>query len=138
MPRLVRKPSVTTAALKSDLSPPDTFDGPIDEVVLEIDYQIIEHFSKHLYGSPNRAIEELVSNGFDAFAREVHVYVPGPICPSHVVVWDDGDSMDVHGLKGMWRIASSPKVAVGRVARGPKGAQRQMIGKFGIGKLASY
>ncbi len=110
----------------------------VDEVVLEIDYKIIEHFSKHLYGSPNRAIEELVTNGFDAFAHEVRVWVPGPKSPASVIVWDDGDSMDIGGLKGLWHIAASPKLDLGRVARGPRGAERAMIGKFGIGKLASY
>jgi hypothetical protein len=109
----------------------------VDEVVLNIDYQIIEHFSRYLYGSPNKAVEELVSNGFDAFAARVFVYLPGQFCADHVVVWDDGWSMDAGGLKDLWLIASSPKGSVGRVARGPRG-ERKMIGKFGIGKLASY
>ena len=51
----------------------------VDEVVLQVDYQIIEHFSENLYDSPNKAIEELVANGFDAFATAVHVYHAGPI-----------------------------------------------------------
>lgn len=124
---------------KARKSHPDaTLGTRVDEVSIDIDYQIIEHFSKHLYGSPNKAVEELVSNGFDAFAGEVRVYVPGPLCPAHVVVWDDGASMDTAGLKGLWLIASSPKTAVGRVARGPQGTEREMIGKFGIGKLAAY
>ena len=47
--------------------------------------------------------------------------------------------MDIEGLKGLWKIASSPKQKIpDRVARGPNGEQRKLIGKFGIGKLASY
>lgn len=109
----------------------------VDTLILDIDYHIIEHFSKHLYSSPNKAIEELVCNGFDAWATEVRVYLPGRFTRNHVLVIDDGFSMDIGGLKTLWHIADSPKVGE-RVAVGPKGEQRRMIGKFGIGKLASY
>lgn len=111
----------------------------VDEVSLDIDYEIIEHFSQHLYGSPNKAIEELVVNGFDAFATWVHVFLPGRYTPEKVVVWDNGTSMGIEELKGLWKIASSPKQKLpGRIARGPRGQTRRLIGKFGIGKLASY
>jgi hypothetical protein len=109
----------------------------VDTLVLDIDYHIIEHFSKHLYSSPNKAIEELVCNGFDAWATEVRVYLPGRFTLNHVLVIDDGQSMDIGGLKTLWHIADSPKVGE-RIAIGPNGQQRRMIGKFGIGKLASY
>ena len=111
---------------------------PVDKVSLEIDYQIIEHFSKYLYGSPNKAIEELVANSFDAFATEVHVFFRSQYVSEKVIVWDDGSSMDVGGLKALWQIANSPKNAEpSRINRGPS-SERKMIGKFGIGKLASY
>ena len=109
----------------------------VDDVVLTVDYQIIEHFSKHLYGSPNKAIEELVANGFDAFATQVHVFTPGRYTNSRVIVWDNGQSMDVEGLKKLWWIARSPK-ANGQRIEEQNGHQRKIIGKFGIGKLASY
>lgn len=110
---------------------------PVDKVILDIDYQIIEHFSRHLYGSANKAIEELVANGFDAYAERVFVYLPGAFTTEYVVVWDDGWSMGVEALKSLWLIAASPKEVMGRVAKGSRGP-RNMIGKFGIGKLASY
>lgn len=109
-----------------------------ESVSLEIDYQIIEHFSKYLYGSPNKAIEELVANSFDAYASAVHVFLTSNFMSQKVAVWDDGTSMDAAGLKGLWQIANSPKKEDGaRIARGPQG-DRRIIGKFGIGKLASY
>lgn len=43
-----------------------------EDVVVEVDYAIIRHFSEHLYGSPNKAVEELVSNSYDALARQCH------------------------------------------------------------------
>jgi len=111
----------------------------VDTVNINIDYAIVKHFSEHLYSSPNKAIEELVSNGFDAFATRCYVYVPGEHVQNRVIVWDDGLSMDTLGLQAMWQIARSPKEALGgdRIASNGQ-QQRAVIGKFGIGKLASY
>jgi hypothetical protein len=111
----------------------------VDKVVLEIDYAIIEHFSRHLYGSPNKAIEELVANAFDAMAKDVFVYVPGAQVIDRVLVWDDGLSMDQEAMKKLWWIARSPKMeSEDRRASASGLEDRLMIGKFGIGKLASY
>lgn len=109
----------------------------IDKIVLTVDNRIIEHFSRNLYESPYKAIEELVVNGFDAFAESVRVYTPGPFVTDKVLVWDNGSSMSVEGLKQLWWIANSPKNNENRtISRNNK--RRQVIGKFGIGKLASY
>ena len=43
-----------------------------DQINVEISFQIIALFSEGLYSSPNKAIEELVSNAFDADATCVH------------------------------------------------------------------
>lgn len=113
---------------------------PVDTVKIDIDYAIIKHFSEHLYSSPNKAIEELVSNGFDALATLCYVYVPGDHVQGRVLVWDNGLSMDPAGLQAMWQIARSPKdesFGKDRVNQA-EGRRRAMIGKFGIGKLASY
>ena len=110
---------------------------PVDQVRLNIYYDIIEHFSEHTYGLPEKAIEELVVNGYDAFAKIVGVWLPGKWTSERYVVWDDGLSMDADGLKDMWQIANSPKRGETRtIERG--GEEREVIGKFGIGKLASY
>ena len=109
----------------------------VDEVVLQVDYQIIEHFSERLYDSPNKAVEELVANSFDAFATEARVFTPGPYTANRVIVWDNGESMDVEGLKQLWWIAKSPKLNGDRIEE-REGRTRKIIGKFGIGKLASY
>ena len=115
----------------------DGLGSVVGEVVLQVDYQIIEHFSEHLYDSPNKAVEELVANGFDAFATEVRVFTPGPYTTERVIVWDNGESMDVQGLKQLWWIAKSPK-SNGAREEERDGKTRKLIGKFGIGKLASY
>ena len=110
----------------------------IDKVQLGIDYHIIEHFSKHLYSSPNKAIEELVVNGYDAGAHVVRAFLPGEFT-KNLIVWDDGVSMDTNGLKSLWKVADSPKNSdENRLISLTGGEQRKVIGKFGIGKIASY
>ena len=49
-----------------------------------------------------------------------------------ITVFDNGVSMDESGLRELWHIAFSPKTN-SRIQHG-----RQMVGKFGIGKLATY
>ena len=120
-----------------ELVQPEGLGRVVGTVVLQVDYQIIEHFSEHLYDSPNKAVEELVANSFDAFATKVCVFTPGPYTVDRVIVWDNGDSMDVKGLKELWWIAKSPKVDGDRMKE-RDGRKRKIIGKFGIGKLASY
>jgi len=104
-------------------------------IPVSISYRIIELFSAGLYSSPNKALEELVANSYDALAQCVHVVIPENINASDAVIWvaDDGTSMDEAGLFELWQIASSRKREVGR-----ESPTRPAIGRFGIGKLASY
>jgi len=105
----------------------------IDEIPVEISYRIIELFSAGLYSSPNKAFEELVSNSYDAGASKVCVYVPIDKSLPESVLWvcDNGESMGKDDLKQFWKIGSSNK-------RESENANRLVIGKFGIGKLATY
>ncbi len=91
-------------------------------------------FSENLYRSPNKAFEELISNSWDAGAKAVHVVIPEDLAATDATVWvlDDGQSMDVDGLRALWTVAESPK------RKAPPTAGRAPIGKFGIGKLATY
>ena len=107
----------------------------VDTIPVQLSYQIIKHFSAGLYSSPNKAIEELVSNSYDAWARTVHVILPDDISAPHATIWvlDDGQSMDVDGFRELWKIGESTKRDPGRESQ-----ERPPIGKFGIGKLATY
>ena len=108
---------------------------PID---VRLSYEIISLFSEGLYQSPHKAIEELVSNSFDAGAQNVYVILPrstpdvkGP--EDSLWVIDDGTGMDELGFESLWKVAKSNK------SDGAKGARdRYPIGQFGIGKLAAY
>jgi hypothetical protein len=129
--------------MDQSLNRPDDLGKDIDTVFVDIDYEIIDHFSSHLYQSPNKAIEELIVNSFDAFATQVRVFIPGEQISARVLVWDNGESMSVEDLRQLWWIARSPKegiadrVATSAISPGSL-APRKLIGKFGIGKLASY
>ena len=115
----------------------DTIGAEIAQIPVSINYDIISLFSEGLYKSPHKAIEELVSNSYDAEARRVHVLLPeagdgtGPVDPLWVI--DDGHGMNVEGFRQLWRVADSTK----KNAPSAPG-RRAPIGQFGIGKLASY
>ena len=106
----------------------------VDQVEVRIGPQFLNLFSEHLYSSPNKAFEELVSNSWDAGARGVYVSVPENLQDDEAAIWvlDDGCSMDVDGFRALWSVATSSK-------RDVEGADaRRQIGKFGVGKLATY
>lgn len=107
-----------------------------EKIDVRLSYKIVRLFSEGLYVSPNKAIEELVANAFDAGARHVAVLLPSdfndPI--STIVVADDGEGMDSDGLKLHWLIGKSLKRDLEKKLAGG----RRQIGKFGIGKLATY
>ena len=109
----------------------------LEEIPVAINYDIIRLFSEGLYRSPHKAVEELVSNGYDAGARQVHVLLPEPtdgqttsLAPLWVI--DDGHGMNVDGFRQLWRVADSTK------NKSPEPNGRPPIGQFGIGKLAAY
>ena len=114
----------------------DTIGTEIEQIPVSINYDIIRLFSEGLYKSPHKAVEELVSNAYDADARRVHVLLPEANEDSDALdpLWviDNGHGMDVDGFRQLWRVADSNKN--GPLADG----RRAPIGQFGIGKLASY
>jgi hypothetical protein len=106
------------------------------KIDVQISYRIIELFSQGLYRSPTKAIEELVSNAYDAGATIVHVVIDPDLLPpdATIAVIDNGTGMDADGLRLHWLIGVSNKRQPDYSE--PKG--RQQIGRFGIGKLATY
>src|SRR6266849_5092428 len=106
-----------------------------EKIDVRLSYRIVSLFSEGLYASPNKAIEELVANSFDAGARRVAVFLPSDFHNqgATIAVLDDGEGMDDSGLKQHWLIGKSDKRDLAKLPLG-----RQQIGKFGIGKLATY
>ena len=50
-----------------------TLGDATDKINVRLSYRIVELFSEGLYASPNKAVEELVANSFDAGAQTVQV-----------------------------------------------------------------
>ena len=122
----MNKDSQTLAAVRST-------GQEVDEFPIAIGPRFLELFSENLYSSPNKAFEELVANSWDANATAVHVSIPDDIKAESACIWvlDNGISMDIEGFKTLWMITSDHK-------RKLKNTGRPQIGKFGIGKLATY
>ena len=76
----------------------------VDTIDVQISHRIIQLFSEGLYSSSNKAAEELVSNSFDAGAKNVHVILsPDLRSPdATIVVIDDGEGMGIEDFKRHW------------------------------------
>lgn len=103
------------------------------DVIAKFSPKFLALVSEHLYPSANKAFEELITNSWDADAGNVYVHVPSNLGSptAGIFILDDGISMDIEGLKQLWTIAESNK-------RASNYGTRKRIGKFGIGKLATY
>ena len=106
----------------------------VTEITARFSPQMLGLFSDHLYSSANKAFEELVTNSWDAQATTVYVTLPEDLKSENAAIFilDNGNSMDVDGLQQMWSIAESNK------RTNQLNSGRRKIGKFGIGKLATY
>jgi hypothetical protein len=107
-----------------------------EKLSVTLSNELVQLLSEQLYQSPLKAIEELVVNAFDAAARECRVFVPAASAQQRrfVVTYDNGFGMDYKGLVDLWHIGRSNK----RTSEVELRAKRKQIGKFGIGKLATY
>src|SRR5260221_763178 len=106
-----------------------------DTLQVTLSNELVHLISDQLYQSASKAIEELVVNAYDADATECRVFIPEFISTQkYVVVYDNGIGMDREGLQDLWHIGRSNK----RTEEIERRAKRKQIGKFGIGKLATY
>ncbi|MBL8353316.1 MAG: ATP-binding protein [Delftia acidovorans] len=105
-----------------------------EKINVELSTRFLEHFSEQLYSSPQKAFEELISNSWDAGADFVDIRISEDLTSPNATmcVLDNGVSMDESGLKDLWHIAFSAK------RDKPLQNGRHVVGKFGIGKLATY
>ena len=110
------------------------------KITVQLSHEIVHLLSSQLYKSPLKAIEELVVNCYDANAKYCKIWIPSAIDlnanlnTSKIAIFDDGSGMDIQGLTDLWHIGHSNK----RTEELTKRLARKQIGKFGIGKLATY
>ena len=61
--------------VKTQSKTPETIGDYTTKIPVELSTRFLEHFSEQLYSSPQKAFEELISNGWDAGAKCVDVRV---------------------------------------------------------------
>ena len=140
----------------------------VKQIPVHISYEIIRLFSEGLYQSPQKAVEELVSNSYDANASQAHVLLPDsnyqPVDPREIeteatagdaagqeateAATGDDEDVDPDDLPPLWVIDNGHGLdetgfeQLWRVADSRKAGvddgPRPPIGQFGIGKLAAY
>lgn len=110
---------------------------PIKEIEVTLSNDVARLLSKQLYRSPLKAVEELVVNSYDADAGICRLWVPEPNVQdgASLLVYDDGVGMNSAGLNDLWQIGHSGKRETTSTTDRYK---RKQIGRFGIGKLATY
>lgn len=141
--------------------------GPVvDSLTVSLSNEVVHLLSEQLYTSPLKAIEELVVNAYDADAKECRIALlfTAENTPADtetlaltdedtgsdeenftaseegsptglVAIYDDGIGMNVDGLRELWKIGDSNK---SKLSTQVTNLGRAIIGKFGIGKLATY
>lgn len=99
---------------------------------IRVERRIVNVLSRSLYSDFPRAIREMVSNSYDADATVVRISVD--LRNKEVTVEDNGNGMSSEQFDRYLRIAGNP---VEGINISPK-FQRQRIGRFGVGFLASF
>jgi hypothetical protein len=94
-----------------------------------VDKSHIITLGERLYGESIELVRELVNNAYDADATRVNVQID----KDKIVVEDNGNGMDLEGLKEYFNIGSPQK----RILKKSPRFAREMIGQFGIGKFSS-
>ena len=100
-----------------------------DYLPITVDKSHIITIGERLYEQSIELVRELVNNAYDADATRVEVTVT----PNEITVADNGEGMDLEGLKQYFNVGSDAKL------QNPVSPRfgRQRIGQFGIGKFAS-
>jgi hypothetical protein len=107
---------------------------------LKISTEVVHLLSDQLYQSPLKALEELVINAYDAGAKICRLFVPSPSEQGEehgrkfIAVFDNGSGLTDEGMVDLWHLGRSNK----RTEEVQRRSSRKLIGKFGIGKLATY
>ncbi|MBW1703730.1 MAG: ATP-binding protein [Deltaproteobacteria bacterium] len=98
-------------------------------LTITVDKSHLITIGERLYEQSIELIRELVNNGYDADATRVDVTVSD----KEIIVADNGEGMDIEGLKQYFSVGSDEKLINPKSPR----FRRDRIGQFGIGKFAS-
>ncbi len=98
-------------------------------IPVTVDKSHLIAIGEQLYSRSIELVREFINNSYDADATEVRVSVE----KDRIVVWDNGNGMNLDGLIQYFNIGSPEK----RVLKQSPRFNRELIGQFGIGKFAA-
>jgi hypothetical protein len=104
---------------------------------MKVGVDLIRQLSTAFYPNINSVFSELVSNASDAFATEVRIEIAQNTAKPNIVIEDNGQGMNHEELVKFFYISSTKKKEEERIKK-VGGLKREIIGKFGIGKLSMY
>jgi uncharacterized protein YjaG (DUF416 family) len=104
----------------------------IKKIQIKVSTLLIQQLSSSFYPNIRMVFEELVANSRDAMATESKIYVG----EDRIVIEDNGEGMLPEQLEKFFYISYTEKEPSEVRMRG--NIARQVIGKFGIGKLSLY
>ena len=100
-----------------------------DTIPVTVDKSHLIAIGEKLYSRSIELVREFINNSYDADATEVRVSVE----EDRIVVWDNGNGMDLDGLIQYFNIGSPEK----KMLKNSPRFKRELIGQFGIGKFAA-
>ena len=110
-----------------------------EKYVLRFSHKIIEHLGIKLYqNKPTNVIAELVSNAWDAEAKNVWIGIGRSGDVPYVVAMDDGFGMSPEVIQKSYLVIGKPKRPKDEPAEKSPNMQRYLMGRKGIGKLAPF
>ena len=126
--------------MTSDDSPdPIASPAPEEPLVLKFGGSLVEQLGAQLYPSVTATVAELVSNAWDAEAKNVWISMPFGTwrTDDRIVVTDDGHGMTRHEAQRAYLVVGRKRRLEGRGAFSANGLRR-VHGRKGIGKLAAF
>ena len=106
------------------------------EIPINVSARVLRHISRGIYRTSAGALKELVSNSYDAGARNVTVKTNWPTLTS-IVLTDNGVGMTAEQFSDLVQhIGLSTKIAGQEFTLPASGVKRRTIGHYGIGLLA--
>lgn len=111
-----------------------------NELVLKYSHNIVEHLGLKLYqNKPTNVIAELVSNSWDACARNVHIDIDYDYLVPYISIIDDGSGMSLEILRDSYLTIGKHNADDDSKSIECIGMQsRKPMGRKGIGKLAPF
>ena len=114
----------------------------MDQNSLLYDERFLETYAGSIINDPPTAIIELVANAWDAYSTDVNITWPDPKEGNVFEIEDNGHGMTRDEFQHIWRTFAYNRIAHGGQKVDPplgfEGAPRQVFGKNGKGRFASF